>query len=253
MSLISTSFDFGKNSFLKVLSVLKENQYRFISFCDVIDSISGDEKVCLMRHDVDISMDYAVELAKLEYTQGVRACYFVMLRSPLYNLFSRHNAAMLKRLISLGHEIGLHFDARCPPSPGKSLESELTLELDILSQLTGKPVFAFSYHQPNDEIIQKKLVLSGVINTYNSDQLLGFKYISDSNREWREMTPIQLAESGMKRIHILLHPIWWICQHRSICECWDSAISNNFYSEQTQLLSTERAYGSRRKILIKSD
>jgi hypothetical protein len=251
MNTKNAEFQFSCDTFSEVLSALKQEKYRFVSFGDVLDSpILPLGRTCLLRHDVDVSMDFALDMARIEHEHGVQSTYFVMLRSPVYNLMSRHASGVLTQLVSLGHEIGLHFDAGSAPCPGKSLEEEVIFELGILSNLAGSKVRAFSFHQPSDEALRMRLALPGVINTYNPDQLAGYKYISDSNRVWREADPFQLAATGLQHMHILLHPIWWMCQDGDVKDCWDKAIQRNFESAQDQLLSTERAYGPARRMML---
>ena len=41
-----------------------------------------------LRHDVDLSLDYAYDLAKEESKHDISATYYIMLHNPLYNAFS---------------------------------------------------------------------------------------------------------------------------------------------------------------------
>lgn len=251
MNTKNAEFQFSRDTFSEVLSALKKEEYRFVSFGDVLDAcVLPVERTCLLRHDVDVSMDFALDMAQMEHERGVRSTYFVMLRAPVYNLMSRHASGVLRQLVSLGHEIGLHFDAGCVSCPGKSLEEEVIFELGVLSDLAGCKVRAFSFHQPSDEALRMRLVLPDVINTYNPEQLAGYKYISDSNRVWREVDPFQLVAAGRQHIHILLHPIWWMCSDKDVKDCWDQAIRKNFDAAQGQLLATERAFGPVRKLSL---
>jgi hypothetical protein len=248
-TLKSKDFKFGRSTFVEVLQSIAGG-YQFVTFGDVARGLLTDQPCCLMRHDVDASMDFAIDMAEIEAERGIRTTYFVMLRSPLYNLMSRHSAAALLRLSSLGHEIGLHFDAACTPSPGKTVQDELSMELKLLSELAGQQVNAFSFHQPTEAIIRMRLSYPAVINTYNPDQLEEFRYISDSNRVWRDLDPFQLAASGWQKIQILLHPMWWMCEAQDVLDCWDQTISANFRATQAQLLATERAYGPPRQLKL---
>lgn len=250
MSDLSSTFAFNKTNYVNVIRALRDAKYRFLSFDDLLGSLPGKEKLCLLRHDVDVSMDYAVEMAFIEREHGAMATYFVMLRSPMYNLLSRHGSEALSRLIALGHRIGLHFDASCQPSPGKTMQEELAMEMELLGELVGSSIPAFSFHQPTEEVIRLQLVHPDSINTYNQAQLPDFKYISDSNRVWRELNPFDLIDSDMERVQILMHPIWWMCEDSEVLNCWEAAIGKNFDAMQHQLLRTERAYGPRRSIKI---
>ncbi len=243
-------FKFSKSTFVHILDALKRSNYRCVTVSETLQNSDDGTKTCLLRHDVDVSMQLALEMARLEQAHGIRSTYFVMLRSPMYNLMSRHDSATLSELTSLGHEIGLHFDAGCRPSPSVTLEEEIRFELDVLSKLSGCPIRAFSFHQPTPEVIESQLELPGVINTYHPNHLPGYKYISDSNRVWREVNPFQLIDLDLRRLHMLLHPVWWMCSEEDVKDCWDHVIRLNFVSMQEQLLATERAYGECRSMTL---
>lgn len=248
----STRFCFSRGTYVAVLETLARSSYRFSTFSEEAAGLLKDMpgRQCLLRHDVDVSMDYALDMARAEREHGVRSTYFLMLRSPMYNLFSRHAAAAMEQLLDLGHEIGLHFDAGCPRRRGMALEEDIRFELDTLSRLVGQPVRAFSFHQPSEEAIRLRIAIPEIINTYHPEQLDGYKYISDSNRVWREMDPFELSARGFDRAHVLIHPIWWMCEDAHTFDCWDRAIERNFESMQRQMLETERAYGPVRSVRI---
>lgn len=248
----SSGFRFSPETFVDLLHALNAAEYSFLTFGEILDGcMQTRQRTCLLRHDVDISLDYAVEMARIEHDLGVRATYFLMLRSPLYNLMSRHGAVALEEIRALGHEIGLHFDAGFAFRPGSGLEEDVKFELGVLSELTGRAVRAFSFHQPSEEAIRRRLAIPNVINTYSPDQLATYKYISDSNRSWRESNPFELVQMGIPRIQVLLHPIWWMCRRDLVLDCWDDAIRKNFDAAQVQLLATERAYGPARLLDLK--
>jgi len=52
----------------------------------------------LLRHDVDVDVGAALEMAKVEKSLGVSSTYFLMLRPPVYNLMSRHNHQAVKKI-----------------------------------------------------------------------------------------------------------------------------------------------------------
>lgn len=245
-----SALEFSPRSYDAILDGIQRRGFEFARFGDLVRGSCPGGKVCLLRHDVDVSMDFALEMAQQEARRGVRATYFVMLRSPMYNLFSRHAADALRELVRLGHEIGLHFDAAYSQGSERTTPQWLAFEMATLGALAGTDIAAFSFHQPSSRIIEQRIELAGALNTYHPDQLAGFKYISDSNRVWREYNPLQLLEAGFERIHLLLHPIWWMCDHPDVMDCWDAAIRRNFDSSQRQLLETERAYGGARTLAV---
>jgi hypothetical protein len=70
----------------------------------------ADERAVLsLRHDVDVSLRSALELARLEHAHGLRATYFVLHTAPYWS-----SPALLDDLRRLqdeyGHEVGWHND-----------------------------------------------------------------------------------------------------------------------------------------------
>src|SRR5919201_4572570 len=87
----------------ELLEAAKQGGYRFASFDHV--PRPGDLYV---RHDVDLSLEAALELAHVEYELGVRATYFLMTESVFYNLLSHAGLRAQRRLRQWGHSVGLH-------------------------------------------------------------------------------------------------------------------------------------------------
>ena len=57
-----------------------------------------------------MSIEYAWEMAHVEYGVGAKSVYFIMMTSELYNPSALRNVRLLNEIIDLGHEIGVHFD-----------------------------------------------------------------------------------------------------------------------------------------------
>ncbi len=100
--------EFSKTGYQTLLETALDAGYRFIPFDNTLHSKQG--KCCLLRHDVDVDLGAALEIAKVESVLGIRSTFFLMLRSPLYNLMGRTNSRIVQEIIQLGHWIGLHYD-----------------------------------------------------------------------------------------------------------------------------------------------
>ena len=68
---------------------------------------SGDGDLAL-RHDVDLRLQSAIELARIEHDRGLRATYFLLHTAPYWTGEELVPAA--RRLQELGHEVGFHND-----------------------------------------------------------------------------------------------------------------------------------------------
>jgi hypothetical protein len=87
----------------ELLEAAKAGGYRFAHFG--ADPEPGD---LFLRHDVDLSLAAAVEMAEVEAELDVVTTYLLMTESVFYNLASSEGAAAIARLRELGHAVGLH-------------------------------------------------------------------------------------------------------------------------------------------------
>ena len=231
-----------------------EAGYRFVTFGDIADetaTMAVTNRLCLMRHDVDVNVTFALDLARIEAEEGIRSTYFMMLRSPAYNLLGRATSQAVRQIAGLGHEIGVHFDAQHPFVENENLIGLVLDEARIIGDLVGRPVRAVSFHQPSAMIMSSDIAVPGLINTYNRGQLAGWHYVSDSNRNWRGQDPWTLLSAhAHPHIQILTHPMWWISAATSTEAVWDEAVLMNYDTMQRQFLDTEAAYGSRRALRV---
>ncbi len=98
---------------IKYLSLVNSINGRIKTFNELSTTSTGKEKkdkILLIRHDVDRSIDIALDLAQLEKDAGIRATYF-LLPSANYFDYSERLAEKIKILSEMGHEIGLHSNA----------------------------------------------------------------------------------------------------------------------------------------------
>jgi hypothetical protein len=211
------------------------------------------EHVCLLRHDVDADPEAAAELARLEAAEGIGATYFVMLRSPLYNLFGRANSELVREILSFGHALGLHYDVCFDDGSGRTLAEGVALERRILEDVFETSVSAVSFHQPTLSAEPPELDLPGVVNANDREQLSGFAYLSDSNKAVRAADlPRLFREAVHPRLQLLVHPLWWVGDDAAATApaLWDAAILRNWNRVQRQLLGVEAAYGGERQFRI---
>jgi hypothetical protein len=220
--------------------------YAFLPFHE--HDTTKDELVCLLRHDVDSDLDAALDIARIEAELGVLATYFVMLRSPVYNAFSRANHELVERILELGHHLGLHYDPGFAPRAGRTHEDEIDVERRALAEMLGAPVRAVAFHQvslaPGSEAIE---VRDAVKATY----MPGYEFIADPNKsDWVLEAFTVFRERLHPRVQLLVHPMWWVAEPgRGTEELWERALQANLERMQEQLL-IERGYGGERAFLI---
>lgn len=169
----------------ELLEAAKAGGYRFAFF-----DHEPEHGELFLRHDVDLSLEAAVELAELEAGAGARATYFLMPRSVFYNLASPVGEWALGRLRELGHAIGLH--AVYP-----------RVELDERFD----PVLA--WHNPDPEFMRAPV--DGAVNVMESRYFAPERYRSDSNQHWRSGCPHEeLRGQAFEWLQLLVHPEIWV-------------------------------------------
>jgi hypothetical protein len=179
----SCSFDLGH--YRELLEAAKEGGYRFARFEE--EPHEGD---LFLRHDIDLSLAAALELAELEAELDVTATYLLMTESVFYNLASEEGAAAIDRLRELGHPVGLH--AVHP-----------NVELD------GRFDPVVSWHNPQPEYMSDEI--PGAANAYGARYFAPETYRSDSNQHWRSGCPHEELRAGaFPWLQILVHPEIWV-------------------------------------------
>ncbi|MBX3222227.1 MAG: hypothetical protein KF795_17040 [Labilithrix sp.] len=168
-----------------------------------------------VRHDIDVSLERALPLARLEQRWGVGSTYHVMLESPFYDVRSARSREALAEIASLGHEVGLHYDVSARgtrDADSAARERDIARACGELEEITGAPVRSLSFHLPVKELINGPLRVAGRVSGYAS--ALFAWYISDSRARWREGAPLaSLRRPRARQLQILIHPIWWGEEH----------------------------------------
>jgi hypothetical protein len=178
---VSCAFDLGH--YRELLEAAHTGGYRFSYFDH--EPEAGD---LLLRHDVDLSLEAALEMAEVEAEADAVATYFLMRRSEFYNLDSPSGDAAIERLRGLGHRVGLHA---------------------VWPQLDRDPRFdaVLAWHNPDPEYMREPVEgLTNVMTAPWADV-----YRSDSNQHWRQGCPHEELQSGaFDRLQLLTHPEIWV-------------------------------------------
>lgn len=243
--------DFTRARYREILGAGRGAGYRFAGFGEIAALKQAEDKVCLLRHDCDNDLVAAARMAEIEAETGIRSTYFVMLRSAMYNLLAPSNAALVRRILSLGHRLGLHFDESVVADRSDADAAvAVDREREVLRTEFGDEVDAVSFHQPGARVLEGRLRL-GCVNTYDRRDMAGFHYTSDSNLVFRGGAPDELFRSGAhQRLHVLIHPEWWTDQAMSVAEKWDAMLLDNLELTQASLLAREDTFTERRTVRL---
>ncbi|HEY4385707.1 MAG TPA: hypothetical protein VGN34_14725 [Ktedonobacteraceae bacterium] len=199
---------FSLAGYNQLLAALADEGYSFCRYEEIDTRLAAGDPFVVLRHDIDISLRPALEIARLEHERGVQATYFVLLRSPFYNVLSRANAEIMSQIHRYGHQIATHVD--------------LTFYNNDCAKALGEiETFARCYpfidpdlvtlHSPYD-LHRIPIDLVPELNRVYGSAIKGdVAYISDSTGRWRYGTPLESeAFKTRKPMQLLTHPIWWV-------------------------------------------
>lgn len=190
------SYSHYKDSLLK----LKEN-HKFCFFNDI------DEDDIILRHDIDISLNSALKMAELENGAGVKSTYFILIHSSFYNPFSSKSVKIIKKIINLGHKIGLHYDSKFILENEFEPNTIILKELELLTNYFKTNIEIISAHNPTTN---PSMVLNFDEKFMDADSLVfkkNRKYLTDSVQNWREGSFSEYTNE--KNLYVLVHPVWW--------------------------------------------
>lgn len=214
--------NFSYDYYRKLLRTLRTN-YEVRTLSEYPDCRSNGERAAFMRHDIDVCIDRAVELAKLEHEFGVQSTYMVIPNTPLYDVATERE--QLCEIAELGHEIGLHcavdWGASSDREAAETGESGLShaerTQIEAarrqLESIGIGPITSLSFHQPVDRVLAGPSTIAGMVNAYSEDLMSA--YISDSAGRWREGAPIEriTRRDTTAVMQVLTHPVWWAAEH----------------------------------------
>ena len=103
---------FSYAEYRNIITLVKHN-LPIMDFSEVSDDA---DSFCVLRHDIEFSIDRALEMARIEHDDlGVHSTYTVQLRNNTYNALSQKNIEAIQEIEEMGHYIGLHQN---PPQMG---------------------------------------------------------------------------------------------------------------------------------------
>lgn len=198
--------EFSLKGYGELLDLLDAEKYEFADYHNWI----GKDRCVILRHDIDTEPEAALKMARFEATRDVKSTYFVLLSTDMYNPASATNKGILKEIVSLGHEVGLHFDeiAYDELDPA-SMRAAIIRESDALSAVLEQPVKSVSMHRPSAGTLESDLHIPGIVNSYGKTFFKEFKYLSDSRMRWREPVEEIVKSGDYDRLHILTHAFWY--------------------------------------------
>jgi hypothetical protein len=135
----------------------------------------------------------------------------VLLTGSYYSPFEEETRRILLNIVSLGHEIGLHFDAAWHRiDDERKLSEAIAWEAGILNRLLGISVRMFAYHNTTPFSLScTEPQYAGLWNAYAGALRENTSYVSDSNGYWIYRRWSDLLDEAPERLYVLTHPEWW--------------------------------------------
>jgi hypothetical protein len=210
---------FSKDKYHELLSLALEKGYRFIGFED--ERPADADRVIYLRHDVDLFLSTAREIAEINHSLGIRGTFFIHLRSDFYNLRSLSVIENIHAILDLGQDIGLHFPSPSiiPDDPSVLIERIQADFAEFARDFPqAKPVF--SWHNTTNEIIEwgQQHEVPELINAYARRFSKDIFYFSDSlaKRGPAEFEPE--IKKGYPIMQLLFHPELWMIGGANLAE-----------------------------------
>ena len=209
---------FSYAEYKNLIDLIKFN-FPILDFSEVtVDT----NKFCLLRHDIEYSIDRALDLARFEADRlGVKSTYLIQLRSDIYSAISNRSIKIMTEIKSLGHNIGTHPN---PPSGMvlDDLKEYILNDIVALEKYYQFEIDRFSYHIPKHEYLKEYVELDNKINCYGmkffhffegeKPKTLRVSYVSDSNHQWKYGHPLELNFDKIRKLQLLIHPYSWTQQ-----------------------------------------
>jgi hypothetical protein len=204
---ISTNCPFTLDEYRSLVQLAKR-RFPFVHY----DEYGSYDSFVLWRHDVEFSVDEMNKLVEIDTEEGISSTLFIQLHWPAYNFWDKEVVNDVKRWITEGHQIGLHFDAGYYGDENLHRFEDLVLrEKRIIEDIYQTKIAAAAYHAPSQMALTYQRNFGNLVNAYNKDLFGGnVVYVSDSNGRWREKTVRDVLEDpGVKKVQVNTHDTWW--------------------------------------------
>ncbi len=226
--------DFTCDGYAALLDAFVERGYGATAYADV----EPGQPQLVLRHDLDMSIQEARPIADIEAARGMAAHYFVLLRTEMYNPWSRAGRADLRAIADAGHDIGLHFDAALYADDLDTLDRVCREECDVLEQPMGRAVSLVSLHRPRKSLLGLDRPLGGRRHTYEPAFFTAIGYCSDSRGAWHHGHPLDHQAAAENRaLQLLTHPIWWTGEGSGVQRQLDGFIDHSMNRLRDEIAS----------------
>lgn len=250
--------DFSQNKYKQFCSAIIDSGYKDNTLSEILQNkqISLQDKIIVIRHDVDHFPKFALEMANIEHSFGIHTSYYF--KAP----FNKNNK-IIRAIAKLEHEIGLHYE--CLDKTKGNFQragNMLKKELDSLRIITntatvsmhGNPFSQFDNRDIWKYFLFKQFKLIG--EAYLSMDFEKILYYSDTGRTWQDgkfnikdyipksklctVKPvlkttddlIKLINCDDRNIYLLIHPSRW----SGTIQEWIFSYGSDFFINRIKLI-----------------
>ena len=180
--------DFTLKKYEILINVLKDKNYKFLSFEEYIlnsNIIANDDLIVILRHDVDDRPENSLRMAKLENEIGVKGSYYFRAVPCSWDV------KIIRSIENLGHEIGYHYETMDTANGNIDEAWEYfkfhLKELRLISNVNtvcmhGSPKSKFDNREIWNKYDYKKLNIIG--EPYYDVDFNNIFYLTDTGRRW---------------------------------------------------------------------
>lgn len=204
--------DFTMSNYDRLLDIAQKNGYTFSDYDLSHNDSTNLRREIVWRHDVEFSAHRALKMARIEHEKGIKAHYFFQIHSEFYNIFEKEIFLLTKQIQSLGHYVGLHFDAHFwEISCKEHLEECIIRDRKILDDLLSAETKSFSFHNTTPALLSMDdTYYAGLLNVYSKVIRAKYRYCTDSTGIWRyERLEDVLNDSSIHYLQVLTHDGMW--------------------------------------------
>jgi hypothetical protein len=192
-----------------ILETALNSGYRFGQYDELEQA---QDYLCVLRHDVDYSPERTTLFGRIERDLGIKAYYFFLINSEMYNVRDHRVYKVIHELKEMGHHIGLHYDLSWnPDTKWEDIPGQCDHEKKLFTALTDiEPCGIVSFHNPHtfQELLLNNSI-AGMEHTYEKRYFSDTKYLSDSQGWYEGCMCKVFSGKTYKKIQLLTHEYIW--------------------------------------------
>ena len=177
--------DFTLPIYKEILKIVFENGYSVKTFSEYLDKSIGEDKIIVLRHDIDRLSKHIIHFAEFEQEHGVKASYYFPAK------IIKGNPNLIREISEMDHEVGYHYNDLSLNKGNRfngieSFKKNLNLlhEIETVTSICmdGRPYQKYDNRKLWDHYDFKDLGILGEI--YLDIDYNEFAYYTDTGRKW---------------------------------------------------------------------